>query len=75
MHRILGVEKFAIYDYSISTDVLEHLKFYIKSGIVEVFTWKVPDHVQVEYQGHLGMVNECLYRAHVHNQVHCLCGF
>ena len=62
IHRILGVEKFAIYDYSISKDVLKHLKFYIKSGIVEVFPWKVPDHVQVEYQGHLGMVNECLYR-------------
>ena len=26
MNRILGVEKFAIYDYSISTNVLEQLK-------------------------------------------------
>ena len=62
-HRILGVEKFAIYDYSINTTVLEQLKFYTRNGIVEVLPWKIPhDGRSIHYQGQIGMLNECLYR-------------
>ena len=63
MHRILGVEKFAIYDYSISTKVLEQLKFYTRNGIVEVLPWKIPHGLRgIFYNNQMGMLNECLYR-------------
>ena len=62
-HRILGVEKFAIYDHSISAKVLEHLKFYTRNGIVEVLPWKILyDGRGIYYQGQMGMLDECLYR-------------
>ena len=64
MHRILGVQKIAVYDHSISTDVLEQLKkLYTKNSIVDILPWKMPVHEKdVQYQGQLGMLNECLYR-------------
>ena len=63
MHRILGVEKFAIYDYSINIKVLEQLKFYTRNGIVEVLPWKIPHGLRgIFYNNQMGMLNECLYR-------------
>ena len=64
MHKILGVDKFAFYDHSISAHVLEQLKkLYTKDKIVDILPWKLPVHGRyVYYQGQLGMLNECLYR-------------
>ena len=43
MHKILEVQKIAVYDYNISAHVLEQLKkLYIKSGMVDIFPWKLP---------------------------------
>ena len=61
-HRLLGVEKFAIYDQTINAKVLEQLKFYTRHGIVEVLPWKVPHDQGIPYQNQITMLNECLYR-------------
>ena len=60
MHRILGVEKIAIYVFEISIQISNILKIYEQLNIVDVYPWK--PNVDVFYQGQLGMLNDCLYR-------------
>ena len=63
MHKILGVGKVAIYDYSIRTNVLKDLNVYVETGFVDLLPWKLPfDYKYIRYYGQLGMLNECLYR-------------
>ena len=63
MHRILGVEKFAIYNQSIRANMLPVLKLYSQLKLIDLLPWTLPtDVVDIHYHAQVMMMNDCLYR-------------
>ncbi|XP_060562574.1 uncharacterized protein LOC132722150 isoform X1 [Ruditapes philippinarum] len=64
LNRILGVDKVIGYDYSISEDVKNILKFYSERNFTEIIPWRLPFPVQhhIHYFGQTVALNDCLFR-------------
>ena len=63
MHRILGVEKFAIYNQSIKANMLPVLQLYSKLELIDLLPWTIPIGViDIYYHAQVMMMNDCLYR-------------
>lgn len=73
LNRIMGAQKFIIYNYSSASNVENVLDFYSVLNIVEVVQWRLPMEVQIYtsagvkggqiyYFGQLAALNDCLYR-------------
>lgn len=72
LNRILGADKFTVYNHSIASNVLRVLDYYTKRGVVEIFQWNLPISVpnvrgdkipsEIHYFGQVVALNDCLYR-------------
>ena len=63
MHRILGVEKFAIYNQSIKANMLPVLQLYSKLELIDLLPLTLPiGDVDIYYHAQVMMMNDCLYR-------------
>ena len=63
MHRILGVEKFAIYNQSIRVNMLPVLQLYSHLKLIDLLPWTLPiDVAKIHYHAQVMMMNDCLYR-------------
>lgn len=71
LNRILGAERFVVYNYSSEYNVRTVLEHYTKLGVVEVIQWPIPLIVdtwppsttpQIHYFGQLAVLQDCLYR-------------
>ena len=63
MHRILGVDKFAIYNQSIIANMLPVLQLYSQLKLIDMLPWTLPiDVVDIHYHAQVMMMNDCLYR-------------
>ena len=66
LNRILGVQYFTFYNYSVANNIGHVLSYYTKRGIVEVLPWNMPlsvkDPEEIHYYGQLAALNDCLYR-------------
>ncbi|XP_050401585.1 uncharacterized protein LOC126818293 [Patella vulgata] len=61
MARILGAQKFYIYDHGAPPEIRRILHLYRQQGLFEVIEWKLPV-FEIHYFGQLVAVNDCLYR-------------
>ena len=63
--RILGAEKFTLYLYSASPEVLAIIRHYVTSGVMEAIEWRLPftDVSLVHYFGQMAAINDCLYNS------------
>ena len=62
IHRILGVSKFTIYDFSIGIKVKKLLDTYVKEGVLQVIPWHVNTNLRQFYFSQRESLNDCLYR-------------
>ncbi|XP_060567205.1 uncharacterized protein LOC132725993 [Ruditapes philippinarum] len=70
LNRILGAEKFTIYNISTSINVDKVLEYYSKRGLVEIVQWRLPmrvskcpgDQSDIHYFGQTAALNDCLFR-------------
>ena len=70
LNRILGAEKFTIYNISTSINVDKVLEYYSKRGLVEIVQWRLPirvskfpgDRSDIHYFGQTAALNDCLFR-------------
>ncbi|XP_045194655.2 uncharacterized protein LOC123550291 isoform X1 [Mercenaria mercenaria] len=73
LNRILGAEKFVIYNISTSINVNQVLAYYSKRGLVQVMQWRLPMRVatyprskeptEIHYFGQTAALNDCLFRS------------
>ncbi|XP_060579920.1 uncharacterized protein LOC132736735 [Ruditapes philippinarum] len=78
LNRILGAEKFIIYNHSSASNVKDVLEYYSKQGYVEVIQWQLPIPVdifpvsktqaEIHYFGQVAALNDCLYRSKRHSE-------
>ncbi|XP_045193717.2 uncharacterized protein LOC123549587 [Mercenaria mercenaria] len=77
LNRILGAEKFIIYNHSTAGNVLSVLDYYSKINIVEVVQWQLPMKVltyngtklpEIHYFGQIIALQDCLYRNRVESE-------
>ena len=61
MSRILGAQRFIIYDYSITPEVKLVLDGYANENLVEIVQWDVPVK-DIHYFGQNVIINDCLYK-------------
>ncbi|XP_045181783.2 beta-1,4-galactosyltransferase galt-1-like [Mercenaria mercenaria] len=72
LNKILGAEKFIVYNYSSNVNVQHVLDFYSKKGITTIIQWQLPKEresnsveskpVGVHYFGQVAALNDCLFR-------------
>ncbi|XP_053377892.1 uncharacterized protein LOC128547951 [Mercenaria mercenaria] len=72
LNRILGAEKFVVYNISTSTNVDQVLGYYSRQGLVNVVQWQLPMRVstypkskepaEIHYFGQTAALNDCLFR-------------
>lgn len=72
LNKILGADKFVVYNHSSALNVKGVLDYYAKRGIVEVIQWRLPMAVdtfpkteqpsEIHYFGQVAALNDCLYR-------------
>lgn len=72
LNRILGAEKFTVYNHSVASNVSQVLDYYSKMGVVEILPWNIPMFVpnvhgtkgppEIHYFGQVAALNDCLYR-------------
>ena len=62
MHRLLGVNKIAVYNMSTSSEVAAYLEMYKFKGIVDIYQWHLPKEVDSFYHAQAAMLSDCLYR-------------
>lgn len=71
LNRLLGAEKFTIYNYSSAPNVARVLDYYVSLGKVEVVQWRLPIVVdtwpkksvpEIHYFGQVGTLQDCLFR-------------
>uniref|UniRef100_A0AAY4BA34 Glycosyltransferase family 92 protein n=1 Tax=Denticeps clupeoides TaxID=299321 RepID=A0AAY4BA34_9TELE len=75
MHRLLGVDKFVVYNTSCGPELSKVLQHYVTEGILEVIPWPI-DHFlnpssgwnyeshkgDLHYYGQQATLNDCIYR-------------
>lgn len=70
LNRILGAEKFIIYNYSISDNIADVLDYYRSIQLVDIVQWGLPMNTEtnndtlpeIHYFGQTVALNDCLYR-------------
>ncbi|XP_045193716.2 uncharacterized protein LOC123549585 isoform X2 [Mercenaria mercenaria] len=72
LNRILGADKFIIYNYSSAINVARVLDYYSERGLTEVVQWNLPvgvdtwprenKTVEIYYFGQIAALHDCLYR-------------
>ncbi|XP_045194658.2 uncharacterized protein LOC123550293 [Mercenaria mercenaria] len=72
LNRILGADKFIVYNYSSTINVAHVLEYYSKRGLTEVVQWNLPvgvdtwprenKSVEIHYFGQVAALQDCLYR-------------
>ncbi|XP_045195019.2 uncharacterized protein LOC123550657 [Mercenaria mercenaria] len=70
LNRILGAEKFIVYNFSTSVKVQQVLDYYSKRGLAEVVKWQLPLLIRKRIQkvadfvkfGQHASLNDCLFR-------------
>lgn len=67
LNRLLGAEKFFVYNISTASNAARVLDFYSKRGVVEIVQFILPVDekgklIQVHYFGQVAALNDCLYR-------------
>ena len=74
-NRKMGVDRFVLYNHSVDAALRPYLVYYAKKGFINLLPWVVPDSipnplVYLKNLGHLGLINDCLYRSmHVTNYI------
>ncbi|XP_053402656.1 uncharacterized protein LOC128557981 [Mercenaria mercenaria] len=71
-NKILGADKFVVYNYSSASNVKEVFEHYSKSNLTEVIQWRLPmgvntfpktnNPVEINYFGQTAALNDCLFR-------------
>ena len=63
--KIWGAEKFTLYLHSASPEVLEIIRHYVTSGVMEAIEWRLPftDMSLVHYFGQMAAINDCVYNS------------
>ena len=71
LNRLLGAERFTVYNYSSAENVKTVLEYYQDFALVEVLQWQIPLTVEtwpntndpdIHYFGQLAALHDCLYR-------------
>lgn len=72
LNRILGAEKFIVYNYSIASNVEQVLDYYVRQDAVEVVQWRLPMAVdtypnsgvapEIHYFAQSVALHDCLFR-------------
>jgi hypothetical protein len=72
LNKILGADKFVIYNYSSAVNVAQVLDYYTKRNTTEVIQWQLPMGVdtfpktnkkkEIHYFGQTAALNDCLFR-------------
>ena len=71
LNKMLGADRFYIYNYTSNLKVRKLLEFYFKSGIINIIQWNLPEintevnvskPISIHYQGQIAALNDCLYR-------------
>jgi hypothetical protein len=72
LNKILGADKFVIYNYSSAVNVAQVLDYYTKRNTTEVIQWQLPmgvdtfpktnQIVEIHYFGQTAALNDCLFR-------------
>lgn len=78
INRLLGVDKFVVYDFSVGPNIEQVLKYYSGQGLLEVVQWKPPmvverlppynRSVQLDKYGETAALNDCLFRNKRHSK-------
>ncbi|XP_045184464.2 uncharacterized protein LOC123542605 [Mercenaria mercenaria] len=63
-NRILGAEKFLLYNYSTGVNVEKVIGYYVNSGTVKVIQWDIPfpPENNIEYFAQKAALNDCIFR-------------
>ncbi|XP_045194660.2 uncharacterized protein LOC123550296 [Mercenaria mercenaria] len=71
-NKILGAEKFVVYNYSSASNVEEVFEYYSKRKLTEVVQWRLPmgahtfsrtnNPIEMNYFGQTAALNDCLFR-------------
>lgn len=61
MAQVLGAQHAVVYNNSITTGVDKVLRHYVKTGFLDVMSWKDPPE-PVHYKAQMGAINDCLLR-------------
>ena len=62
LNRILGVEYFVFYNYSINSNDSQILQYYSHRGLVEVHPWTLRLRDKIWYFGQMTAINDCIFR-------------
>ena len=64
VNRVLGAEKFQLYNESVDPRATACLREYVRRGIVDVQPWTLPSDIAdvIYYRGQILAINDCLYR-------------
>lgn len=64
LSQILGVSHFTFYNSKATDETLEILRYYKERGLVNVFSWKLPQYIasNIQDDGQTTALNDCLYR-------------
>ncbi|XP_045195020.2 uncharacterized protein LOC123550658 [Mercenaria mercenaria] len=72
LNRLLGADKFIVYNYSSAINLAHVLEYYSKRGLTEVVQWNLPvgvdtwpreyKPVEIHYFGQIAALHDCLYR-------------
>lgn len=70
LNRLLGANRFEIYNFSTAQTVEQVLNYYSNKGIVEVIKWRpevngdgnTSQEIQIHYHAQTASLNDCLYR-------------
>ncbi|ELU13059.1 hypothetical protein CAPTEDRAFT_200116 [Capitella teleta] len=65
MNRILGAQRFLIYNYTGGSALTPFLRHYVNEGVVELHEWNVLEfsHAIPWYMGQGALINDCIYRS------------
>ncbi|ELU03800.1 hypothetical protein CAPTEDRAFT_217881 [Capitella teleta] len=65
MNRILGAQRFLIYNFTGGSALTPFLQHYVNEGLVELHDWPVGTFWQEipEYMGQGALINDCIYKA------------
>ena len=69
LSQILGASYFTFYDFQISKNVSNVLKYYEGKGLAQVLSWKLPSYISeshVHYYGQIFAMEDCLFRSMNH---------
>ncbi|XP_045184289.2 uncharacterized protein LOC123542465 [Mercenaria mercenaria] len=64
LNKILGADKFLLYNYSTGVNIEKVIEYYVNSGTVEVIQWDIPfpPANNIEYFAQKAALNDCIFR-------------